>query len=66
MHPPQQKNLSNKIMKQAAPSYPQGKLEASSTCPHASDLISIARVLLLQQAKPSMNNAPSLDSFAPL
>jgi len=29
-------------MKQAAPSCPQGKLAASSTKPHASDLISIA------------------------
>jgi hypothetical protein len=53
-------------MEASVPSLPQGKLAASSSKPHATDLISIARVLLSQQAKPSMNNAPSLDSFAPL
>jgi hypothetical protein len=53
-------------MKQAAPSLPQGMLEASLTNPHATDLISIAQVLLSQQAKLSMKNVSSLDICAPL
>ena len=53
-------------MKQAAPSLPQGKLAASLKNPHATDLISIAQVLLSQQAKLSMKNAPSLDPLRPL
>jgi hypothetical protein len=53
-------------MKQAAPSLQQGKLAASLKNPHATDLISIAQVLLSQQAKHQMKNAPSLDLCAPL
>jgi hypothetical protein len=53
-------------MKQAAPSLLQGMLAASLKNPHATDLISIAQVLLSQQAKLSMKNAPSLDICAPL
>jgi hypothetical protein len=53
-------------MKQAAPSLPQGMLVASLTNPHATDLISIAQVLISQQEKLSMKNAPSLDPLRPL
>jgi hypothetical protein len=41
-------------------------LVASLTNPHAIDLISISQVLLSQQAKLSMKNAPSLDPLCPL
>jgi hypothetical protein len=53
-------------MKQATPRFPKGMLAASLTNPHATNLISIAQVLLSQQAKLSMKNAPSLDSLRPL
>jgi hypothetical protein len=53
-------------MKQAAPSLPQGMLAASLKNLHATDLNSIAQVLLSQQAKLSMKNAPSLDPLRPL
>jgi hypothetical protein len=53
-------------MKQVAPSLPQGMLAASLTNPHAIDLISIAQVLLSQQEKLSMKNAPSLDPLRPI
>jgi hypothetical protein len=53
-------------MKQASLRLPQGMLAASLKNPHATDLISIAQVLLSQQAKLSMNNVPSLDPLRPL
>ena len=53
-------------MKQAAPSLPQGMLAASLKNPHATNLVSIAQVLLSQQAKLSMKNVPSLDPLRPL
>jgi hypothetical protein len=65
MRPPQLKNLSNKKIEASCSKLSSMKASGSYN-PHAKDLISIARVLLLIQAKPSMNNAPSLDSFAPL
>jgi hypothetical protein len=53
-------------MKQVAPSLPQGMLAASLTNPHATNLISIAQVLLSQQENLSMKNVPSLDPLHPL
>jgi hypothetical protein len=53
MRPPLLKNPSNKIRKKAAPSCSQAKLAASSSSPHATNLISIAPKLLLSQAKAS-------------
>jgi hypothetical protein len=53
MRPPLLKNLFNKIRKNAAPSCQYWMQVASSSSPHATNLISIAPKLLLSQAKAS-------------